>query len=58
MERWQDAVADLTDSLKLRSNSAELHRLLEKACTAPPDRNMAEKHRQRASELEAPQVAH
>jgi tetratricopeptide (TPR) repeat protein len=58
MERWQDAVADLTESLKLRSNSAELHRLLEKAYTGLPDLQMAEKHRQRASELEAAQVAH
>ncbi len=58
MERWQDAVADLTESLKLRSNSAELHRLLEKAYTGLPDLQMAEEHRQRASELEAAQVAH
>ena len=58
MERWQDAVADLTESLKLRSQSAELHRLLEKAYTGLPDPQMAEKHRQRASELDAAKVAH
>ncbi|MBC7966632.1 MAG: exosortase [Fuerstia sp.] len=58
MERWQDAVADLTESLKLRSNSAELHRLLEKAYTGLPDLEMAEKHRQRASDLEAAQVGY
>jgi tetratricopeptide (TPR) repeat protein len=58
MERWQDAIADLTESLKLRSQSAELHRLLEMAYTGLPDPQMAEKHRQRAAELEAAQVAH
>ncbi len=58
MERGQDAVADLTESLKLRSHSAELHRLLEQAYTSLPDLQMAEEHRQRASDLEAAQVVH
>lgn len=58
MKSWQDAVSDLTESLKLRRNSAELHRLLETAYTGLPDPQMAEEHRQRAIELEAAQVAH
>ncbi len=52
MKRWTDAIADLTESVKLRSNSIEVHRLLEKAYTGLPDLEMAEKHRQCASELE------
>ncbi len=52
MERWTDAIADLTESVKLRRNSLEVHRLLEKAYTGLPDLEMAEKHRQCASELE------
>ena len=58
MKSWQDAVADLTESLKFRKNSAELHRLLETAYTGLPDPQMAEEHRQRAIELEAALVAH
>lgn len=50
--------ADLTESLKFRKNSAELHRLLETAYTGLPDPQMAEEHRQRAIELEAALVAH
>ena len=57
MERWPEAIADLTESLKLRSRNAEVHRLLEKAYTGLPDPQMAEEHRQRASELEAAEVA-
>jgi predicted Zn-dependent protease len=52
MERWTDAIADLTESVKLRRNSVEVHRLLEKAYTGLPDLEMAENHRQRASDLE------
>lgn len=58
MKSWQDAVADLTESLKFRKNSAELHRLLETAYTGLPDPQMAEEHRQRAIELEVALVAH
>ena len=57
MERWPEAIADLTESLKLRSTNAEVHRLLEKAYTGLPDPQMAEEHRQRASELEAAEIA-
>lgn len=53
MERWPDAIADLTQSLKHRSNSAELHRLLEKAYLGINDAQMAADHRKRAEELEA-----
>jgi len=56
MKRWPEAVADLTESLKLRQKNAELHRLLEKAYTGLPDLQMAEEHRQRAEELEAAAV--
>lgn len=52
MKRWPDAIADLTQSLKLRQNSAELHRLLEVAYSAMNDQQMAEEHRQRAMALE------
>ena len=52
MKRWPEAIADLTQSLKLRQNSAELHRLLEAAYTAMNDNQMAEEHRQRAIAIE------
>ncbi len=57
MERWPEAIADLTESLKLRGKNVEVHRLLEKAYTGLPDLQMAEVHRQRASELEAAESA-
>ena len=53
LERWPEAIADLTQSLKFRQKSAELHRLLEKAYTGLADPRMAEEHRERAKELEA-----
>jgi tetratricopeptide (TPR) repeat protein len=53
LERWPEALADLTQSLKFRQKSAELHRLLEKAYTGLADPSMAEEHRERAKELEA-----
>ena len=57
MERWPEAIADLTESLKLRSKNAEMHRLLEKAYTGLPDLQMAAEHQQRASALEAAEIA-
>lgn len=57
MERWEDAIADLTQALKLRSNSSLVHRLLEKAYTGLPDLEMAAKHGERAVELESAQVS-
>ena len=53
MERWPDAIADLTQSLQHRAKSAELHRLLEKAYLGINDTQMAADHRKRAEELEA-----
>jgi uncharacterized protein HemY len=53
MERWPDAIADLTQSLHHRAKSAELHRLLEKAYLGISDTQMANDHRKRAEELEA-----
>jgi predicted Zn-dependent protease len=53
MERWPDAIADLTQSLQHRAKSAELHRLLEKAYLGMNDTQMATDHRKRAEELEA-----
>jgi len=53
MERWPDAIADLTQSLQHRAKSAELHRLLEKAYLGINDTQMATDHRKRAEELEA-----
>lgn len=52
MERWPDAIADLTQSLQHRAQSAELHRLLEKAYLGINDTQMAAEHRKRAEELE------
>jgi hypothetical protein len=57
MERWPDAIADLTQSLQHRAKSAELHRLLEKAYLGVNDAQMAADHRQRAEELEAATAA-
>ncbi len=53
MKRWPEALADLTQSLERRQNSADLHRLLEKAYTGMQDSKMAEEHRRRAEALEA-----
>ena len=53
MERWPDAIADLTQSLQHRAKSAELHRLLEKAYLGINDTQMAADHRKRAEELDA-----
>ncbi|MFN9717635.1 MAG: archaeosortase/exosortase family protein [Planctomycetota bacterium] len=56
MERWTEAIADLTQSLKLRKNNPEVHRLLEKAYRATNDIPMADEHARRAIELESAQV--
>jgi tetratricopeptide (TPR) repeat protein len=53
MERWPDAISDLTQSLQHRAQSAELHRLLEKAYLGINDTQMAADHGKRAEELEA-----
>jgi exosortase len=55
MERWQEAAADLTESLKLRQNSSNVHRLLATTYAALADTEMAERHRQRAAQLESGQ---
>jgi tetratricopeptide (TPR) repeat protein len=52
MERWPEAIADLTQSLQHRAQSAELHRLLEKAYLGINETQMAAEHRKRAEELE------
>jgi predicted Zn-dependent protease len=52
MERWSDAIADLTQSLQHRAQSVELHRLLEKAYLGINDTQMAAEHGKRAEELE------
>lgn len=56
MERWDDAIADLIQALKLRSDSSLVHRLLEKAYTGLSDLEMAAKHGERAAELESVQT--
>ena len=56
MGRWPEAIADLTQSLTMRQNNSELHRLLEKAYTGIQDSQMAEEHRRRAETLEASRV--
>jgi len=53
MEQWSDAIADLTQTLKVQKNNAALHRLLEQAYRGLDDPEMAEEHGQRAAELEA-----
>jgi tetratricopeptide (TPR) repeat protein len=53
MEEWDHAIADLTQALKLRSNSFVVHRLLEKAYNGQSDFPMAAKHGERAVELQA-----
>ncbi len=55
LKRWPEAVADLTEAIKLRKDSPELHRLLEKTYIGLADVQMAEDHRKRATELEAAQ---
>ncbi len=57
MSRWNDAIADLTQSLKLRRNNPEVHRLLEKAYRAINDIPMADEHARKAIELESAQAA-
>jgi len=57
MERWDDAIADLTQALNLRRNSFLVHRLLEKAYTGLSDFEMAAKHCERAVELESAQAS-
>lgn len=57
MERWDDAIADLTQALELRGNSSLVHRLLEKAYTGLSDLEMAAKHGERAAELESAQAS-
>lgn len=52
LEKWPEAIADLTQSLKLRQDSSELHRLLEKAYSGMNDSQMAEEHRRRAEAIE------
>lgn len=56
MARWSDAIADLTQSLKFRRNSPEVHRLLEKSYRATNDAAMADEHAKRALELESAQA--
>lgn len=56
LSRWNDAIADLTDSMKNRAPNAELHRLLESAYTGMPDPDMAADHARKAAELEGVQV--
>lgn len=53
MSHWDDALADLTQALKLRGKDASLHRLLAKTYTGLSDKAMAASHRQRALELES-----
>ena len=52
MEQWDNAIADLTQALKLRGNSFVVHRLLERAYNGQSDFAMAAKHGERAVELE------
>lgn len=53
MERWTEAITDLAESVKLRKNSKVVHCFLEKGYTGLSEPQMAERHRQRAEELEA-----
>ncbi len=57
MKRWDDAIADLTQALKLRSNSSLVHRLLEQAYTGLSDSKMAARHGERAVELESAEAS-
>ena len=57
MERWDDAIADLTQALELRGNTSLVHRLLEKAYTGLSDLELAAKHGERAAELESAQAS-
>jgi exosortase len=58
MEQWGEAIADLTQALKLRGNSFLVHRLLEKAYNGQSDFPMAAKHGERAVELELTPATH
>lgn len=51
MERWNDAVADLTEALKLRKDSVLIHQLLEHAYQALSEPKLHELHRKRVEEL-------
>jgi tetratricopeptide (TPR) repeat protein len=53
MEKWNEAVADLTAALDHRSENPLLHRLLEKAYQGMNETSMAQEHATRAATLEA-----
>lgn len=52
LEKWNEAVADLTASLDLRPKNPIVHRLLEKAYAGLNDASMAQEHATRAKALE------
>ena len=51
MQRWEDALADLNDSLPHRPNSANVHKLLGEVLAQLGDESMAKLHRERSEEL-------
>jgi tetratricopeptide (TPR) repeat protein len=56
MQQWNDAIADLSQSLTFRRRNPDVHRLLETAYRAINDIQMADEHAKRAAELENSQT--
>lgn len=52
MERWDDALKDLTHALELRDSNFETHLLLERTYRALRDTEKADHHQKRAAEIQ------
>lgn len=57
MERWEDALKDLTRALELREGNFETHQLLERTCRALGNAEKADQHQKRAQAILAEQAA-
>ncbi len=57
MERWEDALKDLTRALELREGNFETHQMLERACRAMGNAEKADQHQKRAQEILAEQAS-
>ena len=57
MERWDDALKDLTRALELREGNFETHQMLERACRAMGNAEKADQHQKRAQEILAQQAS-